>query len=120
MAFDLVRSAASNRDLDLIFDHLVEAYLSFGDARQEAFDRASARLQAIDDDLKALVHAPFQGTLLPNISPDLRHVTKNRAIITFKVDEVKNQVQILAIFFGGQDHQRHMLARLGERQGDDA
>ncbi|WP_197435558.1 type II toxin-antitoxin system RelE/ParE family toxin [Agrobacterium vitis] len=120
MAFDLVRSAASNRDLDLIFDHLIEAYLSFGDAIQEAFDRASARLQAIDDDLKALVHAPFQGTLLPTIGPDLRHVTKNRAIIYFKVDEVKNQVQILAIFFGGQDHQRHMLARLGERQGDDA
>ncbi|WP_234631603.1 type II toxin-antitoxin system RelE/ParE family toxin [Agrobacterium vitis] len=114
MAFDLVRSAASNRDLDLIFDHLVEAYLSFGDAIQEAFDRASARLKAIDDDMKALVHAPFQGTLLPSIAPNLRHVTKNRAVIYFKVDEVKNQVQILAIFFGGQDHQRHMLARLGD------
>lgn len=43
----------------------------------------------------------------------LRCVTKERAIFYFKVDDEAKVVQILAIFFSGQDHQRHILKRLG-------
>ena len=49
---------------------------------------------------------------MPDTMPDLRRVTKDRAIIYFRVVEAAKRVQFLAIFFGGQDHQNHMLSRL--------
>jgi hypothetical protein len=42
----------------------------------------------------------------------LRHLTIDQAIYWFSVDEQTLTVRILAIFFGGQDHTRRMLARL--------
>ncbi|MBY0563268.1 MAG: hypothetical protein K2P58_03695 [Hyphomonadaceae bacterium] len=57
---------------------------------------------------------PHQGTLLPNLLPNLRCVTKDHAIFYFTVDDEARIVRVLAIFFGGQDHQRHMLKRLLE------
>ena len=36
----------------------------------------------------------------------------DRAIYWFDVDEAARKVRILAVFFGGQDHVRHMLVRL--------
>jgi plasmid stabilization system protein ParE len=47
-----------------------------------------------------------------DILPGLRHVTLGRAVIWFDVIEDKSNVRILAVFFGGQDHIRRMLARL--------
>lgn len=118
MGFDLFRSPAADRDLDLIFDHLVESYISLGDDLQDALARAAARLKAIDRDMLALVHAPHQGNLRHQISPGLRQVTKNSAIFYFKVDEEKHEMRILAVFFGGQDHEKHILKRLGNRPSD--
>lgn len=112
MAFEVVRSRASDRDLDLIFDYLLATYQDFGDPLPEALDRAALRLGSIEDELERLGTVPFQGTLLPDIMPDLRRVTKDRAIIYFRVAEHAKQVQVLAIFFGGQDHHNHMLLRL--------
>ena len=112
MAFEVIRSRASDRDLDLIFDYLLATYQDLGDPTLEAFDRATERLRSIEDDLERLGTAPFQGTLMTDIMPDLRRVTKDRAVIYFRAVESANQVQILAVFFGGQDHQNHMLSRL--------
>ena len=43
----------------------------------------------------------------------------DRAVSWFDVDEALGKVRILAAFFGGQDHLRHMLFRLlGGRQAD--
>ncbi len=53
------------------------------------------------------------------MSPGLRHVTKGRAIFYFFIDEATKSVHGLAVFFGGQDHHQHMLARLGADEGDD-
>jgi toxin ParE1/3/4 len=39
-------------------------------------------------------------------------VTKQRAVFYFDVDDDQRLVRILAVFFGGQDHQRAMLRRL--------
>jgi hypothetical protein len=39
-------------------------------------------------------------------------LTIDRAIYWFDVNEAEQRVRILAIFFGGQDHVRHMLTRL--------
>ena len=61
--------------------------------------------------------APFQGTLRDDLMPGLRQVTKNRAIFYFLVDEAAGQVRVLATFFGGQDHLRRMLARIGRGDG---
>ncbi|MEQ1616787.1 MAG: hypothetical protein ABL883_00400 [Terricaulis sp.] len=42
----------------------------------------------------------------------LRSDTKDRAISYFTVDDDARLVRVLAVFFGGQDHQREMLKRL--------
>jgi plasmid stabilization system protein ParE len=64
--------------------------------------------------MEALARAPYQGTLLPSVVPGLRQVTKNRAIFYFDLDEERQLLRVLAIFFGGQDHRRRFLARLGQ------
>ncbi|MGF1553691.1 MAG: type II toxin-antitoxin system RelE/ParE family toxin [Paracoccaceae bacterium] len=83
-----------------------------GEDEREAVERAAARVTAIEDILEALGAAPFQGTLMPALMPGLRRVTKDRAIFYFIVDEAQECVLVLAVFFGGQDHQRRMLLRL--------
>ena len=51
----------------------------------------------------------------------LRHLTINRAIYWYLVDEGRHDLRILAIFFGPQDHQRHMLlCPLGDCGGQQA
>ena len=111
MAYEIVRSDDVERDLALLFDHLVESYLAFGDDLTEAFERASVRIRSINKDIELLGQAPFQGTLSPHLLPGLRNVTKNRAIFYFEVLEDHQQVKLLAVFFGSQDHQRHILKR---------
>jgi plasmid stabilization system protein ParE len=113
MAFEVVRSRASDRDLELIFDHLTETYQALGDPVETALERAAARVRAIEDDMEGLGRAPFQGTLREHVLPGLRQVTKNRAIFYFVIDEAAGQVRILAVFFGGQDYLTHMLRRIG-------
>jgi plasmid stabilization system protein ParE len=113
MAFEVVRSADAIRDLELIFDYLVEAYQAFGEPLPEAFDRARKRIESMKLDMRNLVRAPYQGTLMSDVRPGLRHVTKNQAIVYFEVDEVHEVIRILAIFYNGQDHGRHIQARLG-------
>lgn len=108
MAFKVLRSTRTDQDLGLILDRLIQSYLDLGDALPAAFTRAARRVGSIEADMEALHKAPFQGTLLP----DLRRVTKNKAVFYFDVDEAEKTVRILAVFFGGQDHQRHMLKRL--------
>ena len=46
-----------------------------------------------------------------DLMPGLRRVTKDKAIFYFIVDEAKAHVNVFAIFYGGQDHQRRMLMR---------
>jgi plasmid stabilization system protein ParE len=45
--------------------------------------------------------------------PGLRNVTKDKTVFYFTVHEDLEEVRVLAIFFGGQDHIRKMLMRLG-------
>lgn len=114
MAYKILRSPAIKRDLDLVFDHLQQSYVTLGDDVLEAFERADHRIEDIKTEMNALALAPYQGTLDSDIRPGLRHVTKGRAIFYFFVDEATKTVHVLAVFFGGQDHQKHMLARLDD------
>lgn len=112
MTYRIERSSPAERDLDAIFDFLIESYLYFGDDVARAFDRATARVERIKEDLRSLGRTPHQGTRDDQFSPSLRHVTKDRAVFHFTVDDDARVVRVLAVFFGGQDHQRAMLRRL--------
>ena len=65
--------------------------------------------------LRALGTTPKQGTLRPEIRSGLRNVTKDRAVVYFDVNDDEKVVRVLAVFFGGQDHQRRMILRALER-----
>jgi toxin ParE1/3/4 len=102
VAFEALRSRASDRDLELIFDHLAKTYQALGDPAGTALERAAARVRAIEDDMEGLGRAPFQGTLREDVLPGLRQVTKHRAVFCFRIDEGAAQVRVLAGFFGGR------------------
>lgn len=112
MAFRIERSEAATADLELILDFLFTASLDFGEDADRAFEQASSRVLEIERSLDRIGEAPFQGTLRPELGDGIRSVTKRRAIIYFDVVEAQSLVRILAIFFGGQDHQHQMLVRL--------
>jgi toxin ParE1/3/4 len=112
MAYRVVRSEESRQDLNLLFRHLVDSYMALGDPLADAFRKAARRLESINSDIKALGVIPNQGTLHDDIWPGLRHVTKNQAVFYFLVDDTIKIVRVVAVFFGGQDHQKHMLRRL--------
>lgn len=114
MGFRVLRSAACDADLETIFDYLFGTYQDLGDTPAEAFERAERRLRRIEDALEALGDVPFQGTLEPAIIDGLRHVTKDRTVFYFTVDEDAQELRVLSVFFGGQDHRLHLLARIKE------
>ena len=115
MAYNIIRSPAVRQDFDVIFDYLLEAALALGEPTADAYDRAVRRIAIIRSDMNNLAIAPFQGTLDSDIAPGLRHVTKSRAVFYFTVNEETRTVRIVAVFFGGQDHKRHMLKRLWQQ-----
>ena len=110
-------AADAERDFELIFEHLFGAYRKFGEDRAEAFGKAVERLERIRAAAEGIAQAPRRGTLHEDIAPGLRHVTIDRAIFWFDLDETAEMVRILAVFFGGQDNVRRMLARLLDRPG---
>jgi toxin ParE1/3/4 len=110
--YTVERASDADRDLDEIFEFLIESYAKFGEDVGTAIDHAAERMQKIHDSMQSLGDVPHQGTLMPQILPGLRSVTKDRAIFYFTVDDGKRTLKVLAIFFGGQDHRRRMLKRL--------
>lgn len=112
MMYAVERASAADRDLEAIFDFLIESYRLFGEDEPTAIARASERLRSIHDSMGLLGDAPHQGTLLPHLGAGLRSVTKDRAIFYFTVYDAKRTLRVLAVFFGGQDHQTRMLRRL--------
>ena len=112
MKFPIEFSADAERDFELIFDHLFESYRSFGESTEEALVHAARRIDGIRQSANELGVAPHRGMLNEDMLPGLRHVAIDLAIYWFQVHEAEERVRVLAIFFGGQDHLRHMLARL--------
>lgn len=112
MRFRLDREAQVTRDLEHIYDLLFESYVGFGDTPEVADIAAAERVSGIEDAMEALGDVPHQGTLYPQLMPALRGVTKDRAIFYFVVDDEAEVVRVLAVFFGGQEHQREMLKRV--------
>lgn len=112
MAYHLEFSAIADRDLALIFEHLFASYRTFGETPGEALTHAAARVRTIRKSADRLLIAPNRGTRHDNMLSGLRHLTIDRAIFWFEVDEPRQVVRVLAVFFGGQDHVRQMMLRL--------
>ena len=112
MAFRLEFSVEAERDFELIFDHLFGSYRSFGESVEAALDHAEARVLDVRETAERILAAPYRGESHANILPGLRHLTIDRAIYWFDIDDARQTVRVLAVFFGGQDHVRHMLIRL--------
>lgn len=117
MAWRVERSEAVDTDLDLIFDFLFAAAIDFGQEPERAFDSAARRIGEIEAAIRQLAKVPRQGSLHPDIA-GLRHVTKGRAILYFDADPERQVVSVLAVFWGGQDHDARILLRLLGGQGD--
>jgi toxin ParE1/3/4 len=101
-----------NHDLATILEFLAETHMEFGEPPANAMNLAETRVRRIVAHMEALGRAPHQGTLQPQLLPGLRSVTKQKAVFYFKVDDRLRTVRVLAVFFGAQDHRRHMLRRL--------
>ncbi|NLR97614.1 type II toxin-antitoxin system RelE/ParE family toxin [Rhizobium sp. P38BS-XIX] len=112
--WNLEYSLQAVRDFDLIFDHLLAAYGALGETSEEAWERAAGRVRQLRSEVDRLVDTPYIGTLRPDIRPGIRFLRRDKAAIWFLPEEQRKTIVIAAIFFGGQDHIRHMLARMLE------
>ncbi|WP_323768512.1 type II toxin-antitoxin system RelE/ParE family toxin [Antarctobacter sp.] len=112
MAYEVIRAAAVTLDLELIFDFLVDAAEGFGEDAETAFRRAEQRLDEIESNMDGLGEVPHQGTMRPKLGDGIRNVTKGRAVYYFEVDDDRQVMRVLAVFFGGQDHEARILLRL--------
>ena len=112
MRFRIEFSAEAERDFALIFDHLFEIYLGFGESVETALDHCKSRIRDIWQEADRQAYAPFRGESHDELLTGLRHPTIDRAIYWFDVNEAEQRVRVLAISFGGQDHVRRMLTRL--------
>ena len=108
----VVFAAEAINDLLLISEHLAQAYCSFGESPAEADRHAQARIEAIIAAAERLATAPWRGESHDDLMPGLRHLALDRAVYWFRPRAQHRDIQVLAVFFGGQDHQRRMLVRL--------
>ena len=112
MGYELEFSVEAERDFELIFDHLLRSYMDFGEGLESALDHAETRVLEIRAAANRITVAPYRGERHDDILPGLRHLTLGRGIYWFDIDEASQVVRVLAVFFGGQDHVRRMMARL--------
>jgi toxin ParE1/3/4 len=112
MRYKIEFAPESLRDLELIFDHLVDSYMAFGDTADEAIDRAAHRINAIRKATARLAIFPVRGAARDDVLPGLRSLAIDRATYWFEIDETAKKIAVLAVFFGGQDDIRRMLVRL--------
>lgn len=112
MVWRIELSAFIESDLISIEDFIFHSVTALGEPQDRASEMADRRIRTILTDLATLTRAPHQGTRCPNLGPNTRRTTKDRAIFYFDLIEDRQTLRILAIFFGGQDHDSRILARL--------
>jgi toxin ParE1/3/4 len=98
--------------LVLITEYLKQAYSGFGEPLVEAQYHAQERIEAIITAAERLPTAPLRGESHDDLLPGLRYLALDRAVTWFRARADQREVQVLAVFFGGQDHQRCMMVRL--------
>lgn len=105
---------AARDDLRRIYRHLIASNGAFGHDLQDAKALSRARVFAIEAGFARLAKAPYRGTCHTIAGHTYRHVTIDRAVYWFTLDEPAEVLRIEAIFFGGQDHLDRMFNRLRE------
>ncbi len=113
--WSLEYSRDADLDFELTFDHLFAAYLDLGDSSEEALERAANRIRELRLEIDRLVETPYIGTLRPDIYPGIRFLRRDKAAVWFLPIEERKTIVVAAIFFGGQDHIRRILARMLQR-----
>lgn len=114
----VVFAAEAINDLLLITEVLTQAYCSFGESPAEANRHAQARIEAVIAAAERLATAPWRGEPHDDLMPGLRHLALDRAVYWFRPRAQQRDIQVLAVFFGGQDHQRRMLVRLLQKSSE--
>ena len=112
MAWKVEIRAEARADLDRIYDHLVQTHLAFGRSLEESVGLAERRSGAIREGLRRFEATPYRGTQHRLGDREYRHVTIDRAIYWFTLDEANALVRVIGIFHGGQNHLDRMFARL--------
>ncbi|GES49080.1 plasmid stabilization protein [Rhizobium sp. NBRC 114257] len=113
--WSLEYSRDADLDFELTFDHLFAAYLDLGDSSGEALERAASRIRELRRESDRLVETSYIGTLRSDIYPGIRFLPRDKAAVWFLPIEERKTIVVAAIFFGGQDHIRRMLARMLQR-----
>ena len=108
----VVFAADAINDLLLISEYLTQAYCGFGEPLAEANSHAKVRIEAMITAAERLATAPLRGESHDDLLPGLRHLALDRAVYWFRPRAEQREIQVMAVFFGGQDHQRRMLVRL--------
>ncbi|MDE3819759.1 type II toxin-antitoxin system RelE/ParE family toxin [Sinorhizobium meliloti] len=105
-------SEDAERDFELIFDHLFDAYVELGHSPDEAVERTAERIRKLRVEIDRLVDTLYVGTLRPDIHSGIRFLRRDKAAIWFLRAEHSRTIIVAAIFYGAQDHIRNMLARM--------
>lgn len=112
MVWQIELSDVIASDLSSIEDFIFYSATSLGESKARASEMADRRIRTILIDLGTLTRAPYQGTRCPELGQNTRRVTKDRAVFYFDLIEDRQIIRLLAIFFGGQDHDARILTRL--------
>ena len=112
MTWTLDAVPSVQRDLVAISRFIRQSAIATGEPYDRAIAMADKRLEKITAAATALTRAPYQGTRCPDLGPQIRRATKDRAIFYFDLNEEAQVIRLLAIFWGGQDHDARILARL--------
>ncbi len=120
MVYEIRFSDQAIKDLDQIADHLAASFLGFGDTVGDAYDKAAKRVLKLTRQMVTLENHPYRGTVASALRSGLRYLSIERAVVYFEVEESAETIHVLSVFFGGQDHQRHMIERLIGRKSSDS
>jgi plasmid stabilization system protein ParE len=108
----VVFAAEAINDLLLITEYLTLAYSGIGEPLVEAQCHAQERIEAIITAAERLATARLRGESHDDLLPGLRYLALDRAVTWFRPRTEQWEIQALAMFFGGHDHQRRMMVRL--------
>lgn len=105
-------SEDAEHDFELIFDHLFDSYSELEDLHEDTLERAAQRIRKLRAEIDRLVETPHIGTLRSDIYPGIRFLRRDKAAVWFVPVESSRTIIVVAVFYGAQDHIRHMLTRL--------
>ena len=74
MPFEIEFSAAFERDLELVFDHLFDSYRGFGESVDDSLSHAAKRIVGIRKATRRLSSLPVRGTLRDDVLPGVSYL----------------------------------------------